>query len=103
MCIVLDTNVLVRAVSPKSLASPILDALYDQKFTVCLSTDILLEYEEILKRIYSDEVAELTISSLLLLPNVLRTEVYFDLRLIVSDADDDKFVNCAFSSNAHYK
>ena len=62
----------------------------------------MLEYEEKLTQIYDEEIAELVISTLLLLPNVQQTTVYFDMRLIVPDADDDKFVNCAFSSNADY-
>ena len=38
----------------------------------------------------------------MVLPNVVRTEIFYNLLLIVNDADDDKFVNCAFSSNAHF-
>jgi predicted nucleic acid-binding protein len=51
---------------------------------------------------YDQEVAELVVSSLLMLPNVQHTTVYFDLRLIAPDADDDKFVNCVFAANADY-
>ncbi len=69
---------------------------------LCLSTEILLEYEEKLTEIYDEETAELVISSLLLLPNTKQITVNFDLRLIVPDADDDKIVNCTFASNAHY-
>jgi putative PIN family toxin of toxin-antitoxin system len=100
--IVIDTNVLVRAVSGRSLSSVIFDALLDQQFTLCVSTDILLEYEEILTRIYDADTAELVVATLTILPNVIRTEVFYDLRLIVADADDDKFVNCAFAANAHF-
>ena len=102
MRIVLDTNILVRAVSGRSTNSFVFDKLFNQKYTLCVSTEILLEYEEILSRIYDKETAELVISSLLLLPNVVRTEVYFNMRLIIADADDDKFANCAFASNAHF-
>lgn len=102
MRIVLDTNILVRAVSGRSINSFVFDKLFNQKYTLCVSTEILLEYEEILSRIYDKETAELVISALLLLPNVIRTEVYYNMRLIFADADDDKFVNCAFASNAHF-
>lgn len=102
MRIVLDTNILVRAVSGRSTNRFVFDKLFNQKYTLCVSTEILLEYEEILSRIYDKETAELVISSLLLLPNVVRTEVYFNMRLIIADADDDKFANCAFASNAHF-
>ncbi len=100
--IVLDTNILVRAVSGRSLNSFVFDSLFNQEFILCVSTEILLEYEETLSEIYDNEIAELVISSILMLPNVEQTSIYFDLRLIVHDADDDKFANCAFSSNADY-
>ena len=102
MRILLDTNILVRSVAGRSFSSVIFDALFNQKFTLCVSTEILLEYEEILARIYDKETAELVISSMLLLPNVVRVEVYYNMRLISADADDDKFVDCAFASNAHF-
>ena len=102
MRIVLDTNILVRAVSGRSINSFVFDKLFNQKYTLCVSTEILLEYEEILSRIYDKETAELVISALLLLPNVIRIEVYYNMRLIFADADDDKFVSCAFASNAHF-
>jgi putative PIN family toxin of toxin-antitoxin system len=100
--VVLDTNILVRAVSSRSHTSVILDALLNGDYELCITTEILLEYEEKLTQIYDSEVAELIIGTLLLLPNVQRIEIYFDMRLIVHDMDDDKFVNCAFASNAHF-
>ena len=100
--VVLDTNVIVRAVSGRSMASIIFDALFKQEYILCVSTDILLEYEEKLAEIYDQEVAELVMSSLVLLPNIEQTTIFFDLRLIAQDADDDKFVNCVFAANADH-
>ncbi|NUQ25919.1 MAG: putative toxin-antitoxin system toxin component, PIN family [Saprospiraceae bacterium] len=100
--VVLDTNVIVRAVSGRSFASYVFDALFKQGFTLCVSTEILLEYEEKLAEIYDKEIADLVISALILLPNVEHVSIYFDMRLIDSDADDDKFVNCVFAANADY-
>ncbi|MCP1381312.1 putative toxin-antitoxin system toxin component, PIN family [Runella salmonicolor] len=99
--VVIDTNIFVRAISGRSFSNFIFDLLFNNQITLCVSTDILLEYEEIITKIYDSTTAELVIGALLLLPNVHRTEVYFDLRLIIQDADDDKFVNCAFATNAH--
>ncbi|WP_428666054.1 putative toxin-antitoxin system toxin component, PIN family [Runella sp.] len=99
--VVIDTNVIVRAISGRSFSNFIFDLLFTNQITLCVSTDILLEYEEIITKIYDAQTAELVIGALLLLPNVHRTEVFFDLRLIAHDADDDKFVNCAFATNAH--
>ena len=100
--VVIDTNIIVRAVSGGSLSSSIFDALLNQQYTLCVTTEILLEYEEKLTQIYNTEIAELVMGTILILPNVIRTEIYFDMRLIIHDADDDKFVNCAFASNAHF-
>lgn len=100
--VVIDTNIIVRAVSGGSLSSSIFDTLLNQQYTLCVTTEILLEYEEKLTQIYNSEIAELVMGTLLILPNVIRTEVYFDMRLITHDVDDDKFVNCAFASNAHF-
>ena len=100
--VVLDTNIIVRAVSGGSLSSSIFDALLNQHYTLCVSTEILLEYKEKLTQIYNAEIAELVIGTLMVLPNVIRTEIFYDMRLIVYDVDDDKFVNCAFASNAHF-
>ena len=100
--VVLDTNIIVRAVSGGSLSSSIFDALLNHHYTLCVSTEILLEYKEKLTQIYNAEIAELVIGTLMVLPNVIRTEIFYDMRLIVYDVDDDKFVNCAFASNAHF-
>ena len=45
-------------------------------------------------------MARNVIRTLLLLPNVIRTEVYYHWNLIQNDRDDDKFVDCAVASNA---
>jgi uncharacterized protein len=100
--VVIDTNIIVRAVSSGSLSSSIFDALLNQQYILCVSTEILLEYEEKLTQIYNTEIAELLIGTLMILPNVIRTEIYFDMRMIARDAEDDKFANCAFASNAHF-
>ena len=42
------------------------------------------------------------IRTLLELPNVHQTEIFFNLRLIEKEPDDNKFVDCAFANNCHY-
>jgi uncharacterized protein len=46
MRVVLDTNVVLRAISQKSKLTFVLDLLYEGSFELAISTDILLEYEE---------------------------------------------------------
>ena len=36
------------------------------------------------------------------MPNTKMVQVYYHLRLITADPDDDKFVDCAFKANARY-
>lgn len=100
--VVLDTNVLLRAISRKSSLTEILDALYDEKYRLVISSEILLEYEEIVSRFYGASTAQLLLDFLLTLPNVDQVDPFFSLNLIAADADDNKFVDCAFAGNAHY-
>lgn len=44
--VVLDTNVVLRAISSKSNLADLLDKLYDEAYEIVVSTDILFEYEE---------------------------------------------------------
>lgn len=100
--IVLDTNAMIIGVSKRSGYGQIIDKLFDGDYELYLTTEILLEYEEVMTRFFDKEVTELIMSALSLLPNVKKIETYFNFSLIEHDKDDNKFVDCAFASNAHY-
>ncbi|MDX2174448.1 MAG: putative toxin-antitoxin system toxin component, PIN family [Bacteroidota bacterium] len=100
--VVLDTNIVLSSIYSKSPYHFILKQLFDGKFKLIVSTEILLEYEEKKSTIFSPKLSELFISALMLNSNVVKTETFFDLNLITQDADDNKFVNCAFAANAHF-
>jgi len=100
--VVLDTNILLSSISRKSPYSYILAALFENKYELYVSTEILLEYEEKIITFFDTQVAETLISALLMRSNVKKIEPYFDLYLIKNDIDDNKFVNCAFTGNVHY-
>lgn len=102
MKIVLDTNVVLRALSSKSVLRYIVDALFDGRYELIVSTEILFEYAEKITQFYGASAAESFLTFLRLLPNVTAIEPYFRLNLIVADPDDNKFVDCAFAGNAHY-
>ncbi len=102
MLVVLDTNVVLRAVSKKSRFADILDNLLLQSYRLAVSTEILLEYEEKIILFYGGGVAQNFLNFLTVMPNVEKVEPFFQLRLIQADYDDNKFVDCAFASNAHY-
>ena len=97
---VIDTNVLLVSISSKSQYHWIFQGLIHYEFELAITTDILLEYEEIISDKYSATVARNVIRTLLLLPNVIQTNVYYNWHLILNDRDDDKFVDCAIASNA---
>ncbi len=63
---------------------------------------MLAEYEEQIAAHWHPEVAANVIRSLIELSTAQSTVVYFYLRLIKNDEDDNKFVDCAFAANADY-
>lgn len=100
--VVIDTNGILRSISRRSAFSVVLDKLYEGFYELWITNDILLEYEEKISNIFSKETAELITGALILLPNVIKTDIYYHLQLITSDKDDNKFSDCAFAANAHY-
>ena len=97
---VIDTNVLVAALSSKSQYHWLVELLLEEKLEVSVTEEILLEYEEVLKVKYSDNVASNFLLALRELPNVFYSRVFFRWNLI-SDPDDNKFVDCYIASGAH--
>jgi len=97
---VIDTNVLLVSISKKSQYHWIFQGLLSEKFEIAFTTEILAEYEEIISLKYSPAVARNVIRTLLLLPNGVRTVVYYNWDLIQHDKDDNKFVDCAVAANA---
>ncbi len=102
MNIVLDTNCLLMSLSRRSRYYPIWRNFVDGKYSLCITNEILTEYEEILTQKIGAEIASNVIKALLDLPNTKIVQVYYHLHLITADPDDDKFVDCAFKSNAKY-
>ena len=102
MNIVLDTNCLLMSISRRSPYHSVWKDFVDGKYILCITNDILAEYEEILNAKVGPEVASNVISAILDLPNTRMVQVYYHLHLITSDPDDDKFADCAFKANAQY-
>ena len=102
MNIVLDTNCLLMSLSRRSRYYPVWRDFVDGKYTLCITNEILAEYEEILTQKVGPQIASNIIQALLDLPNTKMVQVYYHLHLITVDPDDDKFVDCAFKANAKY-
>jgi len=102
MRVVIDTNILVASLSSNSKNYWIIEALLDKKIELCLTNDILLEYEEVLKIKYSALVADAFLTSLKDLSNVYEIQVHFQWSIIQTDSDDNKFVDCAIAGNVDF-
>ena len=92
--VVIDTNVLIKMLGPRSSCYWIRKAIENRQLTLCLTSDILEEYEEILTRFYDAKAAELFLDVLDLLPNVIYLSKSYFFRLIPQDQDDEKFADC---------
>ena len=73
--LVLDTNSLIQCIARRSRYHAIWLSLLDGRNQLCVSNEILEEYEEILE---------------------------YHFNLITADPDDNKFVDCAVTGNARF-
>ena len=99
--IVLDTNVLLVSISDRSRLHWVYRNLVEEKYVLCVTTDILAEYAEIIEEHMGIETSDATMGVLENLPNILLTNNYFRFQLL-KDMDDNKFVDCAITSNADF-
>lgn len=72
------------------------------KYLLCISNEVVLEYEEILTRKVGSLVANNIINAILASSNTIFINPQKRYQLIKSDSDDNKFVDCAISANAKY-
>jgi putative PIN family toxin of toxin-antitoxin system len=101
MKIVLDTNCLIAILPQTSPYHRVWQAFENGLLTLCLSTDILEEYNEILLRFYPKHFVDKVINMLINAPNVRRTTFYYRWHLVTADPDDNKFVDCVLNSSAN--
>lgn len=100
MKVVLDTNCLLQILGARSKYAFLFDKYLQGDYTLCVSSDILLEYEEILKAKASPVAADLFMKVITRSRNVIRKDPYFRLGIIKQDNDDNKFTDCAFACGA---
>ena len=102
MRIVLDTNSLLQCVGRHSVYRDVWLSILNGQNTLCVSNEILLEYEEILKRFFNPVFAETVINTLMESGFIELINPTYRFNLITADADDNKFVDCAIQANARY-
>jgi putative PIN family toxin of toxin-antitoxin system len=100
--IVLDTNALLQMLGRHSKYHFLYEKFLNEEYWLCVSNEIVHEYEEILEMRASPVVANLFMKVLEFSENVIRKDPFFKLNLIKKDSDDNKFVDCAFASQADY-
>lgn len=100
--IVLDTNCLIAIMSRKGRYFSVWQGLQEGKFVLCVSNEILAEYEEILSAKTNSVIASNIVQMILNSPFVEFVDTYFHFHLIDQDKDDNKFVDCAIAANARY-
>ncbi len=100
--IVLDTNCLLASISRRSRYHRVWESFVAGEYDLCVTTEILTEYEEIIGRLISPFAAKLVVEAILRAPNTRRIEASFRFGLITADPDDNKFVDCAIVANAEF-
>lgn len=106
MRVCIDTNVFLQLFGSHPTYRAILSALRFGDLTMLVSTEILLEYEEIATAMHGWERARRMLHVLEeigeLSQGVVRVEPHFRFRVIAADADDNKFTDCAIAGSAEF-
>jgi len=100
MTTVLDCNILITCLTSRSQYHVIFQALVSGKFNLAVTSDILLEYEEIITEKYGKTTSNAFMALLSELTNVQFINTYYQWNLISADADDNKYCDCAIAANA---
>ncbi len=100
--IVLDTNSLLVSISRRGSAYPVWRGFQNGEYTLCVTNEILAEYEEVIARNTNIQVARNVVDYIVQSKNVEFIDPFFKLHLITADPDDNKFVDCAFAAGATF-
>ena len=108
MIVTLDTNTLLAALLSQAGASHLIFRLVlEERLKLAISTPVLFEYEDVLKRKQllkktnlSTKQVEDILDLLVLLAD--KRSIYYRLRPNLLDENDNLFVECAFTSNSQY-
>jgi uncharacterized protein len=100
--VVLDTNVLIASISHRSPVHGVWQSFLEGKYELCVTSDILVEYAEVIERKYSIIDAEFILEQMLLRSNLIQSTRYFEWNVIAKDPDDNKFFDCAVAANADF-
>ncbi|MEO7309232.1 MAG: PIN domain-containing protein [Chitinophagaceae bacterium] len=91
MIAVIDTNLMLQAIGKTSIHKPIWQGIVDEKYSVVVSSAILLEYEEILALKASTLAADLVQKVFFEAANIEHINPEFLWDAVPDDKDDNKF------------
>lgn len=98
--IVVDTNSLIQIIPRKSRYNAIWQAIRRGDIHLCVSNEIIEEYEEILFRLTNAKTTRAVIEAIINNPQTIFITPYYRFNLITADPDDNKFVDCAITASA---
>jgi uncharacterized protein len=106
MTVCIDTNVVLGMFGGNGPWLPIRQALIDCRLIWAVTTEILLEYEEVAAREMGLDTAAQLLRFIDLLEqtrgNIRSVSPTFRFQLITADPDDNKFTDCAITAAADY-
>ena len=106
MIVVVDTNALVQMMGQASPFAPLKGALEQGHISWAVSTPILIEYEEVIRR-HAGAAAWAAVARMIEIISLIRQTIIFTaptyrFRNITGDPDDDAFADCAIVANADW-
>ena len=97
---VIDTNCLLAILPSRSPYHNVWEKFLEGEVELCVSNEILMEYEEIVSLKTSSYFADIIIKAILNRQNVVRVSPTWRFNLIAQDPDDNKFVDCAIAGQS---
>jgi len=102
MRVIIDTNVLINCIGARTKHHLIWQSFLSGSIILCVSVDILFEYEELVTIKYPSHIGSGIIDVLADPEYVRRIIVYYYWNAVVADYDDNKFYDASVAANAEY-
>ena len=100
--VVLDTNCLLQSLPARSIYHRVWTDFRSGRYRLCVSNEILNEYEEIIGAHSAPHIARNVVDAIVNSPHTIYKEPYYRFGFIKNDPDDNKFVDCAYAAEADY-
>ena len=98
---VVDTNVLFEGLTRRGASADVVDAWVAREFMPCVSTAMALEYEEVLGNRLGVAKRNVALPALqALLARAEFVPIFYSVRPMSPDPDDDFVIDCAFNAGA---